>query len=137
MTLSLAVAVALCGPASARAETETRAPYTVIHEGRASIGVDEEVGDLLVVGARAELAGVVRGHVYAVEAELVVRSTAVVLRSMTVVGGSVRIEDGAVLPEEIALADARLEDGRGQPIPQTSGPMRLGRSSTSLRVEAV
>jgi hypothetical protein len=51
---------------------------------------------------------VVRGFVVAVDAEIIVRSSAVLLRPIRLVGGHLELERGAVLPASIELFGARL-----------------------------
>lgn len=115
------------------AAEDAQAPYTVIESGAKVIELDQQVGDLLLVDAEADLRGVVRGHVYAVDSEVVVRSTAVVLKSMTVLRGSLRVEMGAVLPESIALTDARIVGPNGGALAPRSGDrIQLGRAGTTI-----
>jgi hypothetical protein len=55
-------------------------PTHVVAQGRdTSVGPDQAVGDVLVIDGRLELAGVVRGYLYAVSSTVVLRSSAVLL----------------------------------------------------------
>jgi hypothetical protein len=94
--------------------TTADAPFRRVVGEKAAIAESEVVGDLLVVGGSVDISGVVRGHVYAVDAEVTVRSSAVVLTSLTVVRGTVRVEAGGVLPESIDLTSAKLIGPNGE-----------------------
>ena len=89
-------------------------PYLSIHGRSSLVPVDKAVGDLLVVDGRVEIRGVVRGHVYAVDSEVVVRSSAVVLKSITLTGGALHLSQGAVLPSAVDLYAAELFGPRGE-----------------------
>lgn len=104
------IAAALTATSSGAPE----APFRRLVNESGQIGVDEVVGDLLVVGGQVEVAGVVRGHAYAVDAQVLVRSTAVVPTSLTLIRGSLRIEPGAVLPETVELFGAELKGPPGE-----------------------
>jgi hypothetical protein len=118
------------------AEEERTAAYTVIQSGATTVEVDQEVGDLLLIDAKADIRGVVRGHVFSVDSEVVVRSTAVVLKSMTINKGTLRVEMGAVLPQSIALADAHIIGPYGEVSPLDGQKVELGRAGTTLSVLA-
>lgn len=89
-------------------------PYLAVHGRSAVVPVDKAVGDLLVVDGSVEIRGVVRGHVYAVDAEVVVRSSAVVLKSITLTRGALHLSEGAVLPSAVDLYAAKLFGPRGE-----------------------
>jgi hypothetical protein len=100
----------------ALAEHEAAPPYMRVIGGRAVIGVDRAIGDLLAIDGDIEIAGVVRGHVYALDSKVVVRSSAVILKPITINRGSLSIEDGAVLPESISVTQAEVSAKEGTPI---------------------
>jgi hypothetical protein len=99
-----------------------------------TLEVDQQVGDLLVIDGKVDLRGVVRGHVFAVDSEVVVRSTAVVLKSMTVNRGSLRVEMGAVLPQSITLAGVRVLGPDGPIVVKNGDTVDLGRAGTTVTV---
>lgn len=111
------------------------APYLIVKGATRSVALEDELGDLLAVDARVDLSGVVRGHVFAIDSDIWVRSTAVVLQSMTIQRGTVRIEDGAVLPAAITLKDAKLIGPDGEVRAKHGDRVALGRAGTTIELE--
>lgn len=111
------------------------APYLIVKGATRSVALEDELGDLLAVDARVDLSGVVRGHVFAIDSDVYVRSTAVVLQSMTIQRGTVRIEDGAVLPAAITLKDAKLIGPDGEVRAKHGERVALGRAGTTIEIE--
>jgi hypothetical protein len=100
--------VLLVAASASAAEPEGAPQYLRVLGGHASVGVDRAIGDLLAIDGHVEIAGVVRGHVYALDSEVIVRSTAVILQPMIINRGTLQIEDGAILPESIAVTEAKV-----------------------------
>lgn len=123
-------AALLLAPQRAGAE-EPDLPFVRLVEEKRTIAIDEVVGDLVVVDGRVEIAGVVRGHVYAIDAEVAVRSSAVVLAPMTLVNGALHLEEGAVLPKSIDLMGARFFGPAGESMPP-SGRLSLDDGATAI-----
>jgi hypothetical protein len=113
--LRLVLLSALLATAALAGEPEL--PFVRVANGEQSIAIDQVVGDLLVVDGRVEIAGVVRGHVYAIDSEVAVRSSGVVLRPITLARGALHIEDGAVLPKTIDLLGSELFGPSGESVP--------------------
>lgn len=91
-------AVALVGvPAQAAA------PFVRIVAEPAQIGADRAVGDLLIIDGKLELNGVVRGHLFALDSDVVAGPDAVVLGSITLMRGSFKAAAQARLPSEVRL----------------------------------
>ncbi len=112
---------------------EPELPFVrLIHDKRV-IDIDQVVGDLLVIDGRVEIAGVVRGHIYAIDSEVAVTSSGVVLRPMTVARGALHLEEGAVLPKSIELIEAELFGPAGESAP-ASGRLRLADGATEVTV---
>ncbi|MBK6685626.1 MAG: hypothetical protein IPG45_14245 [Deltaproteobacteria bacterium] len=126
--LGLAFIAAALTATSSGAEA---APFRRLVAETAQVGVEEVVGDLLIVGGKVELAGVARGHVYAIDAELFVRSTAVVPTSLTMIRGTLRLEAGAVLPESIDLVGAKLAGPSGEGL-KPGGAINLNGAMVNL-----
>src|SRR5688572_24892906 len=125
------------GPLLAAAVASTAVPpYTVVRSATATIGLEEEVGDLLIIDGKVEVRGVVRGFIYAVGGEVIARSTAVILKPITMKGGSIRLEDGAVLPQEMDLSDTRLFQPGGRAVAQAGGRSSFRYGDTTVTVEA-
>lgn len=100
-------------------------------EDKQTIGLERAVGDLLVVDGRVAIEGVVRGDVYAVDSEIVLRPTGIVLGSITLTGGALHLSDGAVLPPLVELrgADFFGPDGeRADP----KAPVFVGQGATKV-----
>jgi hypothetical protein len=114
-------------------------PYTVVRSSTGTVGVEEEVGDLLVVDGKVEVRGVVRGFIYAVGSEVIARSTAVILKPISMKGGTLRLEDGAVLPGEIELNGARLYQpgGRLAAQPGARSSFRYGDTAVNVKDEPI
>lgn len=113
-------------------------PYERIVGGDVEIAVDRALGDVLVIDGRIEIQGVVRGHLYAVDSEVVVRRTAVVLGSVTLTGGALHLEDGAVLPAKVDLYAAKLFGPRGEHAdPKTPTVIAGGATTVALRATTV
>ncbi len=83
-------------------------PDRVFQGAPGRVELADQVNDVLVVEGKVEIEGVVRGFVVAVDAEIIVRSSAVLLRPIRLVGGHLELERGAVLPASIELFGARL-----------------------------
>ena len=90
--------------------------FVRVVDGAGGIAVDEAIGDLLVVDGEVEIQGVVRGHVYAVDGRVRLRSTAVVLGSIHATGGALHFESGAVLPPELRVAGTEVFGIEGPPL---------------------
>lgn len=114
---------------------QTAAPYIIVKGATRTLALEEEAGDLLVVDGKLEIAGVVRGHVFAIDSEITVRSTAVVLSSLAVHRGTLRVEDGAVLPATITLKDAKLIGREGELRPANGEKAALGRAGTTIELD--
>ncbi len=142
LRLLVMVLLALCAwpAASARALEHRR-----IVGDRGSVGVDQEVEDVLVVDGRLEVAGMVRGHLYALDSDIFVRRTAVVVGSITARGGSFHLEEGAVLPQTIELQKAdfygpkgrSLKPGASLSVAPGSTVVHMRTTSTSTLTEAL
>ena len=102
-----------------------------IVDEKSLIDVDQQVRDVLVVDGGLEVRGLVRGHLFALGSEVVVRSSAVILGSATAVGGSFRLEDGAVLPANVSLRDCDFRGPRGQTL-EAGGSMKVAAGSTTV-----
>lgn len=114
------------------------APYVVVRSATAAIALEEEAGDVLVIDGKLEIHGVVRGFVYAVDSEVIAKSSAVLLKPISLRGGALRIEEGAVLPGVIDLHSARLHRPHGavlRPEPGRRSTLSLGPSVVNLRDE--
>lgn len=120
----------------ARAEQPAAAPYRVFRSGPSVIGPLEVAGDVVVTGAKLEIAGVVRGHLYAVDSEVVVRSTAVMLRSITMQRGILELEAGAVSPRLVALFGAGLRGAGGAILSDGEARVELARRGIAATVSA-
>jgi hypothetical protein len=114
---------------------QASAPYIVVKGATRTLQLEEEAGDLLVVDGKVDIAGVVRGHVFAIDSEVTVRSTAVVLQSIAVHRGSIHVEDGAVLPETITLKDAKLIGREGELRAKDGEKAAIGRAGTTIAID--
>ena len=81
-----------------------------------SVDVGRALGDVVAVDSYLNVEGVVRGHVFSVDSEILLDKTAVVLGSMTINRGRLTIRPGAVLPKMIYLNDAGFSGPSGQAI---------------------
>ena len=73
-----------------------------------TIGFDETVGDLAVIGGTATIEGEVRGDVF-VLGSAVLAGTARVRGEMAVIGGSLEVADGAAIEGDLAVVGASLQ----------------------------
>lgn len=126
--LGLAFIAAALTATSSGAEEAPFRRYVAVN---AVVGVEEVVGDVLVVGGKLDFGGVARGHVYAIDAELSVRSTAVIPTSLTLIRGTLRLEAGAVLPESVELVGAKLISPGGDGL-KPVGALNLNGSMINL-----
>ncbi|NJK88773.1 MAG: hypothetical protein HC923_04825 [Myxococcales bacterium] len=76
-----------------------------------------------------------RGHLYAIDSDVFVRRSAVVLGSITAIGGSFHVEDGAVLPATVELRGTELYGPDGRRI--DAGTLRLAAGSTTVHLRPV
>src|SRR5262245_46109249 len=127
----LLLALLLYAPRARAGEPEL--PFVRLIQGKQTIDIDQVVGDLLVIDGRVEIAGVVRGHVYAIDSEVAVTSSGVVLRPITVARGALHLEEGAVLPKTIELVEAEFFGPAGEGVPK-SGHLSLDRGATEVTV---
>jgi hypothetical protein len=116
---------------SARAGEEPELPFVRLIRQKQRIDIDQVVGDLLVVDGRVEIAGVVRGHVYAIDSEVAVTSSGVVLRPIIMARGALHLSEGAVLPKSIELVEAEFFGPRGESL-QPGGRILLDRGATEV-----
>ena len=79
-----------------------------------TVDADRVVQDVLVVDGSVTVHGVVRGHIYAIDGEVLLEALAVVLKSIMVTRGALTIRPGAVLPPTIELTGARLSGPNGE-----------------------
>jgi hypothetical protein len=93
---------------------EPELPFVRLLNQKQTIDLDQVVGDLLVVDGRVEIAGVVRGHVYAIDSEVAVTSSGVVLRPIIMARGALHLSEGAVLPKSIELVETEFFGPRGE-----------------------
>lgn len=105
-------------------------------EERGVIAVDDEVEDALVVEGRLEVRGVVRGHLYAFDSDVFLRSTAVVLGSVTAIGGAIHLQEGAVLPASVDLEGAEYF-GPNSGALRSGGSIRVASGATAVRLRPV
>src|SRR5687768_811557 len=112
---------------------EPELPFVRLIQQKQTIDIDQVVGDLLVVDGRVEIAGVVRGHVYAIDSEVAVTSSGVVLRPITVARGALHLSEGAVLPKSIELVEAEFFGPAGESVPK-GGRLSLDRGATEVTV---
>ena len=127
--ISLVATLLLHSPASWAGEPEL--PFVRLLQEKRTIDIDQVVGDLIVVDGRVEIAGVVRGHVYAIDSEVAITSSGVVLRPITVVRGALHLSEGAVLPKSIELIEAEFFGPGGESIP-ADGRLVLDRGATEV-----
>lgn len=97
-------------------------PFVRVVGEPAQIPVDRAVGDLLVVDGGLDLDGVVRGHLFAIDAEVTLGPDAVVLGSVTLVRGALKLDPASALPAEVRLEGthvhgAPLEPGERRTLP--------------------
>jgi hypothetical protein len=128
--LGFALSLLAAGPV----EAKPLAPYTVIQSKTATLGEDRQTGDLLVIDGRVEIRGVVRGYVFAVDSEVIVGPTAVLLKAVSLHGGAIQIADGAVLPGAIVLENAELE-AAGVHVLKTQATTELNLGDTKISVQ--
>lgn len=119
-------ASALVAPAGAAV------PHLTVEGGQRVIGEAEVVGDLVVAGGEVEVAGVVRGFVYAVGARVKLGKTAVALKTITVEGGALEVAPGAILPKTIHLVGASLAAPELVLEPNKRGQHTLGETTIHL-----
>ena len=81
-----------------------------------SVDVGRAYGDVVAVNSYLNVEGVVRGHIFSVDSEIMLDETAVVLGSMTVNRGRLTIRPGAVLPKMIYLNDAVFSGPGGESV---------------------
>lgn len=129
--LGLAVAGAVVAASSVAGAAETDLEFVRLVNEKRTIAIDEVVGDLVVVDGKVEIAGVVRGHVYAIGSEVAVRSSGIVLEPMTLAQGALHLEEGAVLPKSIHLMSARFFGPAGESVPP-SGRLSLAEGATEV-----
>lgn len=123
-------------PSAALVLLTAAAPYTVVRGSTAAVGLDEEVGDVLVVGGKLELSGVVRGFVYGVDSDITIGPTAVLQKPLTLHEGVLRVSEGAVLPRSIELAGAELI-APGERLTKSGGKESLGPATIERRDETI
>ena len=99
-----------------------------------AIDVDRAVGDVVAVDSYVRVDGVVRGHVFAVDSEIVLKDRSVVLGSLTVNRGRLAIDQGAVLPETIYLNDAGFKGPGGESI-DFGQTLALGNGKTRVTLD--
>lgn len=70
---------------------------------------EQAAQDLLIIGGQAAIGGVVRGHLYAVDAEVTLEPSAVVLGSILLNRGKLVLKGTPIVPQRIQLSGATLE----------------------------
>jgi hypothetical protein len=109
--------------------------HVVAQGGDTTVGPDQAVGDVLVIDGRLELAGVVRGYLYAVSSTVVLHSSAVLLSAGALHGGHLVVEPGARLGA-LTLAGTTL-DGElpeGANVERTRSPSRAALRAMRARL---
>ena len=79
------------------------APFLRAVDEQVALPSDRAVGDLAILGGGLTLDGVVRGHLFALDADVVFGPDAVVLGSVSLLRGSLRVDPQARLPAEVSL----------------------------------
>lgn len=106
------------------------APHIMVTRASHTIEAQDQVGDLLVIDGRLDVYGVVRGYIFAVNSDVVIHSTAIVLKVVTLNAGSLELDARAVLPSRISLRDVAVRDGNGATISVLPGQTRAFSSTT-------
>jgi hypothetical protein len=103
--------------AASVASPPTEAAPSLRLVGRSTtVAADRAVQDVLAVGGALRIDGVVRGHIYTVDAELSLSPSAVVLGSVTALGGRLNLSRQGVLPEAVDAVGAERVLLDGAPI---------------------
>jgi hypothetical protein len=105
----LATLLACGGPAQADP------PFLRAVDERVELPVDRAVGDLLILGGSLNLNGVVRGHIFAVDADVSFGPDALVLGSVSLLRGGLKVDPQARLPAEVALEGVHVHGQGLQP----------------------
>lgn len=100
-----------------------------------TIELERAVGDLLVIDGRVAIEGVVRGDVYAVDSEVVLRPSGVILGSITLTGGALHLSAGAVLPPTVELRGAEFFGPDGERA-DPKAPVFVGQGATKVVLSA-
>ena len=98
-------------PADDTSEPEDRGEDRSVMGGETTIGRDETVHDLSVMGGSAEVLGRVTGDVSVTGGEAAVRSGARVRGDVSVLGGELTIEDGARVDGDVSVLGGELHRG--------------------------
>lgn len=130
-----ATAILLAAAALVPSASRPALPDRVFEGVVGRVELADQVNDVLVIDGKVEIEGVVRGFVVAVDAEVVLRSSAVLLKSVRLVGGHLEVERGAVLPASIELFGARLtrpDQSVANPPPGGRLELAIGQTQISL-----
>lgn len=130
-----ATAILLAAAALAPSASRPALPDRISVGAQGRVELADQVNDVLIIDGKVEIEGVVRGYLVAVDAEVVVRASAVMLRPIRLVGGHLEVERGAVLPASIELYGARLtrpDQSVANPPPSGRLELAIGQTQVSL-----
>ncbi len=88
----------------------------VIHGGSLSVGPDETVHDVTILGGSLELRGTATGNVTVLGGSAHIKKGAHVIGSATAVGGSIDIDDGAQVDGDVGVVGGSLDRHKGSRI---------------------
>jgi len=88
----------------------------IVHGGNLSIGADEVVHDVTLMGGSLELAGTATGNVTVLGGSARIVKGAHVIGSATAIGGSLDVEDGAQVDGDVGVVGGSLDRHKGSRI---------------------